>query len=353
MKVIYKRDVSGKVRYLKVSTKEDNLIQESGVLDTDSPITHSKACTGKNKGKTNETTPEEQAKSEMASLIKSKLDEGYFLTQKEAETEEVILPMLAKSYKDEKDKIDWQNCFVQPKFDGMRCLAFVKKGAVTLMSRKGKEITTVPFINDALSSLKDGIYDGELYAHGIGFQGNMELIKKYRPGKSESIKFHCYDMISDEPFDVRHVLLQSKLAKYDGHIVSVETQRIHSESDLNKYHKLFLSEGYEGSIVRLGGGKYKVNGRSSDLLKYKDFQDIAAKIIDITPAESRPEWGVPTLEWKGKKFQAGTKMSHEERKELLINKKNYIGKLGEIRYFELSEEGIPRFPIFCGVRLDK
>ena len=49
----------------------------------------------------------------------------------------------------------------------------------------------------------------------------------------------------------------------------------------------------------------------------------------------------------------GMKFSHAEREEILINKENYIGKTAEIRFFEYTEDGIPRFPVAVGIRLDK
>lgn len=354
MKTLYKKDQSGKTRYLKISTKGAELIQESGVVDTDSPISHSKACRSKNIGRSNETTPEQQAKLEMASKIAEKLTEGYFENLDDAKTEEVILPMLAKSYNDEKDKIDWNNAYVQPKFDGMRCHAHIKKdGSVTLMSRQGKVIENMMHITSDLSKIKgDLILDGELYFHGGNFQENMRLIKKYRKGETENIQYHVYDIVMDRPFNSRNAHIKAGLEE-SKNIVFVKTAKIRNEKDLTNFHKEFLSQGYEGSIVRWGDAGYKANGRSSNLLKYKDFQDIACKIIDITPADSRPEWGVPTLEYKGKKFQAGMKYSHAEREDFLKNKKAYIGKTAEIRFFEYSEDGIPRFPVMVGIRLDK
>jgi hypothetical protein len=47
------------------------------------------------------------------------------------------------------------------------------------------------------------------------------------------------------------------------------------------------------------------------------------------------------------------KFSHAEREEILINKENYIGKKAEIRFFEYTDGGIPRFPVCVGFRLDK
>jgi len=353
MKQLYKLDTKGKQRFLKISTKGDTLIQESGVVGSKKVVRHVKVCKGKNIGKSNETTPEEQAKLEMTSKIAEKLTEGYFTTLEETKTVEVILPMLAKSYADEKNKIDWTNAYVQPKFDGMRCLAFIKNGQVTLMSRKGEEIKNMDHIKTALSSITDSIIlDGELYVHGQGFQENMRLIKKYRPGETEKIQYHVYDVVSESPIWERHLYLD-KVVKLCKELTQVVTIPITSEKELQKYHAENLAQGYEGSIVRWGKEGYKKNGRSSNLLKYKDFQDIACKITDITPAEARPEWGVPTLSYKGKTFQAGMKYSHAEREDFLKNKKDYIGKTAEIRFFEYTESGIPRFPVMVGIRLDK
>ena len=133
----------------------------------------------------------------------------------------------------------------------------------------------------------------------------------------------------------------------------VYTQQISSEKELKGFHQKFISEGYEGSIVRWGDKGYKVNGRSENLLKYKDFQDMALKITDVIPSEQRPTWGQFTFSLKGKTFSCGMKFSHSEREKILKNKNNYIGKTAELRYFELSEDGIPRFPVCVGIRLDK
>lgn len=352
-KTLYKKDSKGKLRVWKIFAKGAELVQKAGLLDG-KLVENSKLCTGKNIGRSNETSPEEQARLELVSTWKSKKDEGYFETIDEVNETEVILPMLAKSYGDEKKKIDWTNdVFEQPKLDGMRCLAHIKGGNVTLVSRDGKIISTVEHISQDLSSvIEDVILDGELYAHGLNFQENMRLIKKYRPGETEKVKFHVYDVVSKETFYdrlMKATIIISSLKTCQ----LVDTVLISNEKELIKWHSINLANGFEGSIIRHGTEGYKVNGRSSNLLKYKDFQDIACKVIDIVPAEQRPEQGVPVLEYKGKTFMAGMKFSHAERAEWLVNKTKYIGKTAEIRFFEYSEDGIPRFPVCVGIRLDK
>lgn len=350
--ILYKKDTKGKTRYLEIRTELADLVQISGVVGTDNPVEHRKTCKGKNVGRSNETTPFDQALLEMNSKLKDKLAEGYFSTQGEAETESVILPMLAKDYKTECHKIDWtKKVFIQPKLDGMRCLAHVKDGIVTLVSRDGKIIENMKHITDSLALLKTNvILDGELYCHGRSFQENMKLIKKYRQGETEYVQFHIYDMVSDLPFNKRKV---RPFIEVTMNTKEVSTYEIKNEVDLKYWHARFLNEGYEGSIIRHGDEPYKVNGRSSNLLKYKDFLDIACEIIDVEPAEQRPEWGIPILEHEGRRFRAGMKYSHLERIEFLTNKANYIGKTAEIRFFEYSDEGVPRFPVMVGIRLDK
>lgn len=350
--ILYKKDSKEKIRFLEIKTEGSDLIQISGIVGTDNPVEHRKTCKSKNIGKSNETKSREQAIFEMESKIREKLTEGYFYTIKECETEEVILPMLAKSFDDEKHKIDWNNCFIQPKLDGMRCLAHIKSnGNVTLISRDGKIITNMEHIMNDLSTIgEDIILDGELYAHGLTFQENMKLIKKWRTNTSELIKFHVYDILNDLPFKDRKI---REFIKDLNTCQEVSTYEIINKEKLDYFHAINISEGYEGSIIRWGNEGYKKNGRSSNLLKFKDFKDMDLEIFQITSNDANPLHGTPHFNLKGKAFKAGVKMSHEDREDLLTNKDKYIGKIANIRYFELTDEGIPRFPVMIGIHSDR
>lgn len=360
MTTLYKRDSVGKIRVLNISTEGADLVQESGILDGGLVINR-KTCKGKNIGKSNETTPESQAISEMESKITEKLKEDYFRTIEEAQTVVVVLPMLAKSFDDYGKKIVWgiELVFMQPKLDGMRALGTTGPNA-TLTSREGSRIETMDHILAELRLLPEGfILDGELYAHGKSFQENMRLIKKVRPGETEQVNYHLYDLVSTETFIKRYEALS--IVVCGEHLKLVDTERIVNLAQLHRGHALNLNEGFEGSIVRWGSVPYKINGRSENLLKYKDFKDIALPILDIIPSDARPDWGQAIYFWDGAKghpigdniLGSGMKLSHDERKEWLINKQNYIGKTAELRFFEYSESGVPRFPVTVGIRLDK
>jgi ATP-dependent DNA ligase len=273
--IIYKKDSKGNIRSLEIYAEDGRLYQISGLIDG-AKVTHEKECKPKNIGKTNSTTSIAQAELEAEALITKKLSEGYFETLKETNTEEVILPMLAKVYSEECHKIDWSKpVFAQPKLDGMRAFSIEDD---TLISRQNKSIDTLSHLNSEISILRNcgiKIPDGEVYAHGISFQENMKLIKKYRPGETENVKFHIYDQISNKSFEKRYLELEDVfLFNKFSCLTLVPTYRITSENELIEYHQKFISEGYEGSIIRYGEEPYKVNGRSSNLLKYKDFKDM-------------------------------------------------------------------------------
>lgn len=356
MQELFKKDSGGRTRILRVYTSGDTLYQDSGIYNG-ALVKHEKVCKGKNIGRSNETTPEEQAILEAKSKVEEKLTTGYFKTLEELESgdTEVIMPMLAKSYGDV--EVDWTRpVYVQPKLDGMRCLIIVRSGIVKLMSREGKEIITMDHIKAVVQNMvtpsSNFIMDGELYSHGLSFQENMRLIKKVRP-ETINVVYHMYDVVESTPFTTRYNTIQDLVRMFNTPYIELVSTKAINKAGLAQAHGISLSLGYEGTIVRWGTEGYQMGSRSKYLLKYKDFLDLDAEIIDVIPFESRPKQGVVVCKYKGLTFKATPKMSHTERELLLTNKKDIIGKKANIRYFELTDDGIPRFPIFCGVHEDR
>ena len=347
---IYKKDSSGKIRYLEISNEGHFVVQESGVVGTDNPVINRSACEAKNVGKINATTPESQAYIEAQAKITEKMRLGYFNSIEQAQEKggkDFLLPMLAKDYKKELKKVTYP-CYVQPKLDGMRALAVEEK----LISRTGKLIDTLGHID--LSSFEDLVLDGELYAHGFSFQENMKLIKKYRQGDTERVKYHVYDVVMNAPFSERLAVLENlRSTLNDDQIELVHTYKVDNEEEIRNYHIEFVAQGYEGTMIRHSDEGYTVNKRSSQLLKYKDFIDEVFTIIDIVPSESRPDQGVIVCASAKGSFNCGMKFSHFERKMMLTMKGEYIGQPAEVRFFEYTDGGLPRFPVCVGFRLDK
>ena len=287
MKILYKVDTKGKMRQWQ-SWSDGSTIHEEAGLVGGAKVPHSKNAKPKNVGRSNATTAEEQAEIEVEAKYTKKLKEGYSNSTEEATSDIRIKPMLAGEYGKHAKKVKFP-CYVQPKLDGMRCLGN-KEG---LTSRTGSPIETMGHILKEIRDSGTGaILDGELYAHGKTFQENMKLIKKYRPGKSEEVKYHVYDQVVEFSFAERHTALQTIFFNMGKHVVPVLTLIIQNEKELATAHAEFLEQGYECTMVRWGVTPYKVNGRSDGLLKYKDFKDGAYEIIDIVPMDARPLHGM-------------------------------------------------------------
>src|SRR3954447_7196802 len=83
-----------------------------------------------------------------------------------------IDPMLATLSDERELGDDW---VLERKLDGIRCLAFVRRGRVTLLSRARKPLGFAP-VSEALAGLgEDAIVDGEVvavdaHAEPLGFQ---------------------------------------------------------------------------------------------------------------------------------------------------------------------------------------
>jgi DNA ligase-1 len=349
--MIYKKDSKGKLRFLDISTDGSTIVQVSGLMHG-THVTNVSQCEAKNTGKSNETSAEKQAYVEAKAKLVKKLKEGYYETENEAMNELVVLPMLAKVFGKEESKVTYP-CYAQPKLDGMRGLGDCENK--TLTSRSGNLIETLNHVSNNLPLVKGLILDGELYSHGKSFQENMRMIKKYRPGFTEDVKYHVYDCVMNASFTERLKAIERHCVE-NSQIVLVPTTIIYSKYQLLKFHSYNISLGYEGTIVRHGEESYELNTRSSSLLKLKDFEDLSLVLLDVVPSEKRPTHGKPIFYWKGAKedkLGAGLSISHEEAEDLLKNKNLHIGKTCELRFFEYSDEGVPRHPVMHGFRLDK
>ena len=179
-------------------------------------------------------------------------------------------PMLAHVYTDQ-TQIDWdQPVYMQPKLDGVRCI-FTKDGA---FSRTGKRFMNVKHIELELQGLFKQqphlILDGELYNHKLknDFEKIISLVRKQKPTADDRldaqrlVQFHVYDYFDGVKYDSYKTRMQQLVTSdiYDAQIKYVPAKLVDSYNYARDIHATFLSEGYEGSIIRLNG-LYK-HGRS-------------------------------------------------------------------------------------------
>jgi len=312
-----------------------------------------KLIKGKNLGRANETTPEQQAFAEFESAINLKRDKGYRLPG-EAKAE-LPLPMLAMDYKKRKAALP-AIVSVQPKLDGVRALS---NGEV-FWSRQGK--TFIPQVIDHLRlNTQDQILDGELILPApYTFQQTISAIKKFDPELSPKLEYHVYDIVDAETaFEQRfQIALSIVEAGEISQVKPVETHQASANPDqkahpsIEQFHAQFTEAGYEGTMIRIPSSKYLINHRSNDLLKFKDFIDDEFEVVDVLEGEAKEKghaiFVVKTA--NGQTFNARPRGTSDYRQQLWRDRSSLIGKMLTIRYQNLSDTGIPRFPVGLALR---
>lgn len=307
---------------------------------------------GKNVGRSNETTAEEQAYAEAYAEYKKKVDRKYHTSLDNVGSHKFIAPMLAHKYE------GWQGkCFTQPKLDGIRCIA-TRHG---LTSRQGKPFK-LAHVEAALAPIFEAypelIFDGELYNHELhdDFNKITSLVKKQTRSPEEEdecaalIQYHIYDIISNLPFERRDAVLftiftQDRFQHVTNVLVPVHTIEVHAEMLLDEAYEMWLAEGYEGQIIRFNE-PYEIGKRSKNLLKRKTFIDEEYKLISVS--EGNGNWAGYAKTCKlemadGRTFDSGIKGSQDFTKQLLENWQQYGA--ATVRYFQLTPDGVPRFPV--------
>ena len=263
------------------------------------------------------------------------------------------------------ERVDYsQPVYIQPKLDGVRCL-FTANGAY---SRNDKQFMNVKHIEMSLKPFfdqnPDAVLDGELYNHKLkhDFEKIISLVRKQKPTDEDRInaqhlvQFHVYDFFDELQYDYyetrMHKLNVSDI--YGPCVKYVPTYRVHKhEEALNMHYDAFLADGYEGSILRLNG-LYK-HGRSYDLMKFKDFSDAEATIVGYELGKGKRTGTLGKfmmLDDEGVTFGCppGKGYNYKDLANMLKNINDYIGKRATFTYFQRTNAGSYRHPLFKCIR---
>ena len=292
-----------------------------------------------------------------------------------SETGLEIKPMLASKF--DFDKPPKGEFCVTEKLDGIRCMAICKEDGVQLFSRQGKLIEGCASIEMVLTGLRiqigrDFVLDGELLAMDCEYDTVYKETTKRVKNKNElkeGIYYMAFDMLEMEEFNQSkgiykyHERLQKllELDKLMGSTFLRIIQPLYLGSDMNRVLELletYKKLGAEGLMVNLINAPYEFK-RSKNILKVKVMQTADLRIVGFEEGQGRNagKLGAILVDFKGGIVKVGSGFTDFDREYIWKNQDQYLGKIAEIQYFEITKDKTGteslRFPVWKHLRTDK
>lgn len=376
---LYKTDQTGKKSTWQVGFDGEQLLMTFGKVG------------GKARTTTSEIEPksnrslEEQALLEARSRYRKKHRKDNYRLEDEALELQIPDVMLANKWQPGKTKLKYP-VWVQPKLNGIRLLTYVDKyGEVKTQTRNKKEYPFLDHITDRLINffpfLPEGaVLDGELYTSELKFEEITGAVRRTKnpTANVKLLNYYIYDVILpynatyneryDILFDAYDRYSQAGYVDFDekGNLIDpiliLSYDVANSAEDIFKYLAEYEAEGYEGIIIRKIASTdapekerkeaYYISKRGNNILKYKNFEEEEADIIDVSEGKGT-EAGIALVivqDIRGNELRLRPKGSFENRREWLENPESIIGKKATIEYQELSKKGVPIFPVLKDIR---
>lgn len=252
-----------------------------------------------------------------------------------------------------------------PKLDGIRCVVINGKA----LSRNLKPIPN-KYIREKLEAQTSGFHlDGEIMlANNADFNSVQSAVMSF-DGEPDFV-YKVFDTISEDKFHSR-----SGITVNTSTIQRLHQEYVYSLEQLMKLEDKWVSEGYEGIMLRDPNGRYKF-GRSTEkeqiLLKLKRFHDAEAVIVGFEEKmlnnneqvkdnlghakRSSAKAGLVPAGTLGalvvhdplidKTFTVGNGFDHGTLQDIWDNQGKYELTTITYKYQELSKYGVPRFPTF-------
>jgi len=248
--------------------------------------------------------------------------------------------LLLKTYDGSQDVTGW---LMSEKLDGMRA---IWDGNI-LKSRQGNLIATPEWF---LQALPPFAIDGELWTKRGDFENIMSIVRQQTAdNRWRDVSYQIFEVPHQQGDLVdRLAILQDYLRRYPSPFIVIIPQSIvqsadHLKMELDKV----ISLGGEGLVVRKLNIPY-LTGRSNQSLKVKHYQDTECTVIAHKEGRGKYAGKVGSLHCQlpsGLTFYIGSGLSDQQRQ--------YPPKIGSIitfKFYGLTNNNIPRFPVFLRIR---
>ena len=367
---LYIKDNAGHLRYWKCYEVLNGLEIEYGVCGG-TPLYQSEDIEEGKGGR----DQDEQIASRIQSRINKQLDKGYVFDKEQAASMRpvnalgFVKPMLAKKSEDvDVKKLLTRDVYYQHKLDGNRCLIHNDGTGLVAYTRNGKEFTTLKHITDQLKNIipADATLDGELYCHGVPLQTIVSWGKRLQ-ADTLKLNYHCYDIVSNDPFSERinelGAILGGRANTLGGNIAIVNAIKISHDSGANLGGIPALvgrsrADGYEGGMVRsdwaLERGVfvpvgYEDGKRSGSLIKCKLWDNAEFEIIGVDT--SADGWAILNLSNpRGPNFSVSCPGDVPFKHYVRVHREKYIGKKVTVKFAYWTTDNVPFHPTAEAIR---
>jgi ATP-dependent DNA ligase len=251
---------------------------------------------------------------------------------------------------------------IEPKYDGLRCMAEVSNGRVTLLSRNGREFTSSDHLKPQLLELAQGdsyFFDGELISGN--FNASSSAVRR-KEQQNDSVSFFIFDVLTPEewrqpvsPHYARRNKLEMLFQEREfSHLRPTPIYPVKDEQEAMTRYNQFRDLGYEGGMLKNTQGLYRF-GKHKDWLKLKAVEDVDLPVLELIQGEGKYHGmlGAVIVSFKGKRVNVGSGFSDEQRKMFWECPELIKRKVIEIQYHEITPDGSLRHPRFIQIREDK
>ena len=305
-----------------------------------------------------DTDPELCSESDLLEVI------GEFKTDQSGFAKHMLAKQADKVKQSSIDKIPYW--YASRKIDGVRAALFWRDGAIHTASRGGgdydcsmQQFLENPDLIEFFETHPEFVLDGEIYKHGWSLQKlSGEARRCEHMEGSDHLEFYLYDvMYPDIDFETRlkmlNIVQKSLDLGFDPYrewkpgelrIQMVPQEKVSGYDNIDKLHDQYVSEGWEGVVIRDPSKDYGFGKRTNAMLKVKKYQDSEFMITGMQEGLREEDMCFTCVTKDGIEFAAKPWGTRELKQQYRKDMESLIGKMATVKYFYLSDEGCPLQP---------
>ena len=336
----------------------------------------------------------QQCELESLHLVKEKLDKGYREIEKDPEDyseqelneilgdystnqEGLLKPMLAKSETQITNRKIFDNeWYASRKINGIRTLVYYKDGELHTGSRGGSmnydfvlsHILNHPKLISYFEKHPDLILDSEAYKFGWTLNKISGICRTQKTAyDGDPLELYVYDIVDVNKIFKERLEAINEFAEElnlsfnperdwdedDLKIQIVPHIKVSGESNIKKLHDEWVSEGWEGLVLRDPSVVYKPASRGNHMNKWKEYKDSEYKIVGLSEGLREEDMCFVMETEEGQQFNCKPIGDRAQKQWYREHLDEIIGKMATVKYFEMSgKEGslIPQQPVLIAIR---